>query len=175
MPDLENITIQHGIISWYQSDTMGIYCGCNCYFDYSVTIDSLNPGNYTAMIYSVYFSDTTFSGASNFTIASHVQCDNNIQMSSDASICHLPTLIRDIPKDNLIILNGSDYITVSTSSDEKILKISLISITGKEVYRTESESFTELLIPVESLTKGIHILTIVTDSGRYTRKIPVFR
>jgi hypothetical protein len=174
-PDLENLVLSGNTLSWYQTDTMGVYCGCECFFDYSVTIDSLNPGNYSAMVYSVYMSDTIFEGSVDFTISSQIECDQSILLSSIASICHEPISTEDISKEDFVVQVSPGYITISSTPEERILKITLYSISGQVVNCKMAGSNTEAIVHVGSLPEGVYIMSLLTINGQYIRKIPVFR
>ena len=175
LPDLENLVLSGNTISWYQTDTMGVYCGCECFFDYSVTIDSLNPGNYSAMVYSVYMSDTIFEGSVDFTISSQIECDQNLLLSSIASICHESTSTEDVSTEEFVVQVSPDYISVSSTPEERILKIKLYSISGQDVNCKVSGSNTEAIVHISSLPEGVYIMSLITINGQYTRKIPLFR
>lgn len=175
LPDLENIVLSENTISWYQTDSMGMVCGCECLFDYSVTIDSLNSGSYTAMVYSVYLSDTTFEGSVDFVITNQVQCDHNFLLSSIAGICHQSTSTEDILSDNFNVLINAGNILVSTLPSTKILEIALYNISGQIVRGIVSDSHTEAIIQIGNLHDGIYVISLITHNGQFTRKIAVLR
>ena len=127
------------------------------------------------MVYSVYFSDTTFEGSVDFTISSQIACDQNILLSSIASICHEPTSTEDISTEDFVVLVSPDYITVSSTPEEGILKITLFGISGQGVNCKVSGSNTEAIVHIGSLPEGVYIMSLLTINGQYTRKIPVFR
>ncbi len=175
LPDLENVVLNGNTLSWYQTDTGGIACGCECFFDYSVTIDSLNPGDYIAMVYSVYFSDTIFEGSVDFNISSQIACDQNLLLSSIASICHESTSTEDISTGDFVVQVSPDFVTVSSTPEERILKIALYGISGQVVNCKVSGSNTEAIVHVSSLPEGIYIMSLLTINGQYTRKILISR
>jgi hypothetical protein len=65
---MEVTFLSNDTLIWLQRDT-GSYYACECNFNFSVTIDSLKPGNYVAKIYSKDLGwDTCYIGSLSFTI-----------------------------------------------------------------------------------------------------------
>lgn len=169
LPNLENAYLQDGNLKWYQVDVSGEVYGCECLFDYSVSIDSLNPGTYNVGVYYVYFSDTIFEGTTSFTIESQYPCDNVLELSSYAGTCQVA--VKEIPTDNLVIMNTSDVLSISLHSTEKITRASLSNISGQKIYAKSYTSGNEIHIPTSSFKPGIYVISIITNSGQYNRKI----
>lgn len=173
LPNLENLYVHDGVINWYQVDVSGMVFGCECLFDYSISIDSLNPGTYNVGVYYVYFSDTTFEGTTSFTVESQFLCDDVLELSSYAGTCEVA--VDKIPTENLFIMNSDDAISISLNSNEKITKASISNISGKTIFSKDYSSAAEIYIPTGSFQWGIYIVSIITNSGQYNRKIVLGR
>ncbi len=173
-PNLENLEIDANVIKWYQVDTLGLIAGCDCFFDYSVTIDSLNPGAYDVGVYYVYMSDTTFEGTTSFTIENQYSCDSVVELSSYASSCHFVD-VKEIPDETITITNTTEVLSITMNSNEKIINASLLNISGQNVYVMSYLSGSEIKIPISTLKSGIYIVSVSTNSGQYNRKVVLRR
>jgi hypothetical protein len=178
-PLLENITMENdSVLSWYQVDTTGIYYGCMCFFDYSITIDSLNPGNYTVLVYSAYnlgaspSSDTTYQGSAIFTIEEQANCDNILQLSSIVGICHeYDGLKEKIPlKEEYIISTNIDRITITILGTRRINKAVISNLSGQKIFQECYSSESEIQIPTTSIEKGIYIISLFDSDNRLVNK-----
>ncbi|MGA2822533.1 MAG: T9SS type A sorting domain-containing protein [Bacteroidales bacterium] len=104
-------------ITWLQVD-WGMNYGCECIYNYSVTVDSLNAGNYVAAVYYTYVHnnwiydsitgtgyythipcDTTYQGSTTFTILS-VSSNPPFKSDSFASNCLLSSIENPIINEN---------------------------------------------------------------------------
>lgn len=102
----QQISIHGDTITWLQVD-FGFSYGCTCFFNYSVTIDSLPDGDYTAMVWYTLVSnalvfdsttgtwgyshvprDTTYAGTTVFSISGGI-ISTPVHSSSYASACLL--------------------------------------------------------------------------------------
>lgn len=175
-PGLEHITINDYIINWYQVDSIGILYRCMCFFDYSVTIGPLNPGNYTVFVYSVYtstgLSDSTYEGSAFFTIEGQYRGDSIIQLTSHASECQGSILPAD---DQYIIENNSSGLSVICIGSGKIIKVELTNLSGQGVLRKAYNSESEILLPISALKKGLYIISLYdTNNTKVNRKVAIF-
>jgi hypothetical protein len=179
-PGLEHITINDSIINWYQVDTIGMFFGCRCWFDYSVNIDSLNPGTYTVFVYSCYnspsWSDSTYEGSTQFTIEGpQTKCDSILHLSSTATPCHEYTALKFIqPVDEQYSIKyNTDKLSVVTKGP-KIIKVILSNLSGQEVIGVKYNSATEIQLSISSLKKGVYIISLFDNYNiRVNRKLAI--
>ena len=168
-PGLKHVIITDSIINWYQVDTLGIFYGCFCYFDYSVNIDSLNPGNYTANIYSAYHlpnsSDTLYQGSTTFTIEGPVIFDSIVHLTTHASACHEYNSVRnDLPfTEQFNVVSNSNGLLIENKGYGKITKIILSNLSGQEVFRKTYGQASHIQLPVSFLNKGVYIISIFDE------------
>jgi hypothetical protein len=82
-------------IDWYQIDTGQIF-GCSCWFNYSIKIDSLPVGWYTANNYYTYpiGNDTVFNGSTTFLIDSSA-VNKPVQINDSSSLCFSVESIKE--------------------------------------------------------------------------------
>jgi len=180
-PGLKHITVNDNIINWYQVDTIGIFYGCLCFFDYSVTIDSLNPGNYTAFVYSVYNAptsqDTTYEGVTSFTIFGQPECDSILQLLSHASACHEYDALKEKPaiEKKYSIISGANGLFIINKGTGKIVKVVLTNLSGQEMLRKVYEPASEIQLPASMLRKGVYIISISDNHGETeNHKVAIF-
>lgn len=180
-PGLKHITIDDSIIKWYQVDTIGIFYGCLCFFDYSVTIDSLNPGSYTALVYSVYhtpdWSDTTYEGITTFTIIGQPECDSIVQLSSFASACHEYDGLKENRPLGLkyTIICNANGISINSKGTGRINRVAISNLSGQEVFRKIVEPAPVIQLQTPMLNKGIYIISVSDNHGvTENQKIVVF-
>lgn len=181
LPGLENVTITDSIINWYQIDTLGISYGCTCYFDYSVSIDSLNPGNYTVMVYSVfdlsYGTSTIYEGTTSFSIGGQTTCNNNFQLSSNASECHEYTGLKiDPPMDvSYVIVHNANGLSIRNKGSGKIIKVVLSNLSGQVVLKNAYSASSEIQLSASSLKKGVYVISIYDERNTIeNRKVVIF-
>lgn len=180
-PGLEHVIINDSIINWYQVDTLGIYYGCMCFFDYAVNIDSLNPGNYTVFVHSVYpvynISDTTYEGSTTFTIEGQVRCDSILQLTSYASACHVNTgLENDHPDDEqFVIVSNANVLSIGNKGSRRITKVLLSNLSGQVVLKKDYISSLEIQLSTSFLKKGIYVISIYDEHNNVeNRKVVIF-
>lgn len=168
-PDFQNIVLDGTNLYWFQVDTAGPWANCSCLFNYSVEIDSLNAGNYQAFVYSVYENDTISQGFTEFTVTGNVPCDSELVLSSYASLCLTP--VEDLSPDNVILNYQDGIITVKLTSSEKINNVTVSDLSGQIVYKTIEQAVGEIDLPVSQLRTGLYVVSIITNSGRFSRKM----
>lgn len=179
-PGLKHVVINDSVVNWYQVDTLYIFYGCMCFFDYSVSIDTLKAGTYIANVYSVYntpdIHDTSYQGSTSFTIFEQNQCDEAIKLLSTKSDCHqYNALKKQFAFEDLFKIHiGQDWFSINSVGLLSIANISLFNLSGQLVLSEKFDFATETRMSTSSLTKGIYILSI-TDQQKniYYKKIPV--
>ena len=75
-------------ITVMEVELTGPWANCNCYFDLSVTIGTLEAGYYTVDIFSSYSGDTLYWGSTSFTINGISYRDSLFVISQYQSDCY---------------------------------------------------------------------------------------
>lgn len=172
-PSLDNITLNKEVINWFQVDTLNESQRCNCTFNYQIEIDFLNSGDYTVNVYSVYLSDTTFEGTTNFTIGSSVKSSSVVQYKTFASGCLTYIDDDDNADNNLSYKLYYDYLFFFHQY-LKIRKVSILNMSGMPINQLSGNS-NDITLPIEFLKNGVYLAVIETDEGQITLKISIFR
>jgi hypothetical protein len=132
-------------ITWLQVDRGASY-GCDCLFNYLVTLDSLNPGIYTVVVYfteSCFAGfdsswnyiwvpcDTTFEGATTFTIQDHLAA-NPVKTGDSASWCLIDRIIEH-PKDKTVPYPNPTFNIINIPFTGRLESVELSDIMGHTV------------------------------------------
>jgi len=144
---------------WMQRD-VGEAAGCLCYFNLSMTIDSLKPGNYIAKTYYTlpYMGDTCYIGSVPFIITKQNSYLSPFLMNQEQSQCFIMGVSNknnDIDNSIKIYPNPTDdYLHVVTDlNGEKLIRIS--SLENKYVFELKSNA-NENIIDLHNLPKMIY-------------------
>lgn len=164
---VNNVVVNDNILQWFQVDTIHDYQRCYCNFNYSLEIDSLGTGDYTAYLYSVDIFDTTYLGSATFSIYTSFSHLNGLKLASYASPC-----LSD-PGEELNV-NVNRYAIEFYHSNETINKISFITMSGFTIYTEQCHS-KSCEIPVCSLKDGIYVAQVFTEKGYFNKKIVIVR
>jgi hypothetical protein len=166
-PIPNNVVLNDHVIDWYKIDTTGQIALCLCYFNYSVNIDSLQPGDYTVNVYSAIISpytspDSVYEGSTHFTISGPYQCDNLLELSSYIGPCHQYDGIRNQNKtdDNYTISQNAEGLSISGRGTDRIGIVKLSNLSGQEVLKNYYDAASSVYISTNSLSKGFYIVTI---------------
>jgi len=179
-PFLENVAfINDTTIEWYQTDTIGTIYGCGCFFDYSVTLDSLQPGHYLVNVFSVYDLPegiySTFEGTTSFIIEQQIECDSIIALTSYASLCHEYTGVSEkIINDDFhhySVISDQTGISIISNDGRMIEKVVINDLSGRLVYQSTGNPTAVLKV---ALSRGFYLVSIFNSGGyRLTMKTMV--
>ncbi len=180
-PGLNNITMNDSVINWYQYDTLYIIYGCMCFFDYMVSIDSLNPGTYTVDVYSGYVLPSGtyphYEGSTTFVIGAPAGCDSILKLSSSASLCHpFNSLRKPEPyEERYSVLYKSDMLIITNKGSGVIAKVVLSNLAGQEVLRKVCNTASDVQLSTSFVKKGVYIISLFDDHGAIeNHKVVVF-
>lgn len=180
-PIPDNVAINGNLIDWYLVDTIGMIAVCECYFNFSLDIDSLSPGDYTVNLYSAILSpftpDTSYGGSIHFTITAPHQCDNSFQLASVNGPCHEYDGIKKHPgnRDQYSISQYPGGLSVAGKGAAKISRVVMSNLSGQEVLTGEYDSLPEIRLSTTALGKGFYIITIYDNSRKVmNRKVAIF-
>lgn len=162
---VNNLVVSDNILRWYQVDTINDLARCDCNFNYSLEIDSLVSGNYDAHLFSVALFDTTYLGSASFSIYTSVSKLKGLKLASYSSPC------ISYP-DAQLNVNINRYSIEFYHSAERIREVRFFNISGNPVY-SEKVNSTFCEIPVSSLKNGIYIAEVLTEKGRFNKKIVI--
>lgn len=175
-PMLENIIfINDTTFEWHQIDTIGTFYGCTCFFDYSVSLDSLRPGHYMVNVFSVYDLPegiySTFEGTTSFIIEQPIECDSIIALTSYASLCHEYTGVSEkVINDDLnhySVISDQTGISIQSNDGRMIEKIVINDLFGRLVYQSAGNPVSMLRV---GLSRGFYLVSIF-NSGGYRKTI----
>jgi hypothetical protein len=154
-------------LGWYQDEQFG-GAFCDCIFDLSVTLDSLNPGNYyvKTSYESVYTADTVYIGLISFTITEQNSFDSYGVTDAYQSECYTVGInSQDQPENNLltVIPNPSnDKITISAPATTGNSQLSIFNISGKYVIEMQLTN-TETQIDISALPRGVYFVRVQNE------------
>ncbi|HSN50585.1 MAG TPA: hypothetical protein VLR52_05085 [Bacteroidales bacterium] len=171
---VHNIVIIDHTINWYMTDTTGIFCGCMCFFDYSVTIDTLDAGDYTVHIWEAYdipgFDTIYYQGSTIFSINLPAQPIAHTY-SSTGTDCHNVVILDASAKREFThyfsLINRENQITLQAKGTEKINAVRLTDLSGKELFSRKYYSEDKVSVSFPS-ARGIFFISI---NGRWHEKI----
>jgi hypothetical protein len=175
-PIPNNLLINEHVIDWYKVDTTGQIAMCLCYFNYSVSIDSLPPGDYTVNVYSAIISpmtpDSVFEGSAHFTIDGPYQCDNSFGLSSINGPCHEYDGIKkhNGGDDDYILSQNKEGLHIGARGSSSIGMVILSNIAGREILRNYYNSAGEVYVSTIGLSKGYYIVTISDGQKKKTNR-----
>jgi hypothetical protein len=152
---------------WLQHD-LGGQAACNCYFDLSVTIDSLQTGTYTTDVYYTYpyNGDTIYIGSISFTINDPIPYYSPAVKNQSQSPCGGWTGISSEK-------NPSD-ILLKIYPNPTDVKISIDSKEGGNlfIFNSQGHQFLqqEITVPtttidVSILPSGVYVVKLVGEKG----------
>ena len=164
---MELFDLGNNQLVWLQHD-LGGQAVCNCYFDLSVTIDSLQAGTYTTNVYYTYpyYGDTIYIGSISFTINDPIPYYSPTVQNQSQSPC-----------------GGWTGMSSENNPSDKLQKIypnptdGMITIDSKEggnlfIFNSQGYQFLQLkitepitTIDVSTLPSGIYIAKLVGEKG----------
>jgi hypothetical protein len=164
-------------IIWLQSDT-GSVAGCLCYFNLSVTIDSLHTGHYFLKAYfeSLEGDTTCFIGFIEFDITKQNTYSSHKIINQGQSDC-FPVGINESQKngnqDLFIYPNPtSDFINILTK-DNSNKEIHIFDIKGHKISRFQSNEKTNT-IDVSDFPPGIYFIKVLSNKQIHNAKFCKF-
>jgi hypothetical protein len=160
-----HVYLQHDTLFWYQVDT-GATAVCLCTFSFSVTVDSLAPGSYIAMVYDVTCPDcpppapdTVFEGSTTFVITEPLAQQAMYMASQYQSDCTpYSSLDENQLTSRFTVINGPAGGTVRiTTTGTGTMTIRLIDLRGvlHTTIRTQAPT---VECNTNGLPSGIYIL-----------------
>ncbi|MBK7174223.1 MAG: T9SS type A sorting domain-containing protein [Bacteroidales bacterium] len=173
VPALQSVYLENdSTLSWYQMDTTYIWCGCMCFFDYSISLDSLPAGEYTAHVYSGHihpvWPDTTYQGMTRFRVEVWLESDHIRQLTSQASDCHpYTTGTREQEAEPVYRWYLPDHTRLILYSEKGVggTEVSMVSLMGRQLI--EPQPFDKLMeLDISSLPRGVYIIIIREGGGK---------
>ena len=164
---MEIFSLDNNTLVWLQRDTGETYV-CLCYFNLSVTIDSLKTGSYSAMVYFTQAggSDSSYVGSVSFTITeSNSYLSPSIQNQNQS-----PCIVSGISSDNKskdvalkIYPNpAKDKITIETSGKSIETYLSVVNIEGQQLI-TRQITGPKMILDISNLPSGVYIVRMMND------------
>jgi len=173
VPALQNVyLVNDSTLSWYQMDTTNIWCGCMCFFDYSISLDSLPAGEYTAHVYSGHihptWPDTTYQGMTRFRVEAWLESDHIRQLTSQASDCHpytTGTPEKEAEPGYRWYLPDRSRLILENERNTTFIEVILLSLQGQQLL--EPKCYTgDVELDISRIPPGVHIIRIREGSGR---------
>ena len=172
---MEIFSLDNNTLVWLQRDTGETYV-CLCYFNLSVTIDSLKTGSYSAMVYFTQAggSDSSYVGSVSFTITeSNSYLSPSIQNQNQS-----PCIVSGISSDNKstdvalkIYPNpAKDKLTIETSGKSIETYLKIVNIEGQEII-TRQITGTKMILDISCLPSGVYIVRLINDRSVKTGKM----
>lgn len=172
MYSMELSSISNDTLMWLQNDT-GATAYCDCNFNYSITIDSLHPGNYAAKVYyTTSYNDTNYVGTITFTITASTAYQAPVITNIYKSSCYNVNVPNEefTAKIGLVTYpNPShDYLKITSDLEgEKLFRIYDINNRCIKVFSTIEQ---EKTIDISDLPNSIYNISVETkEKTVYTR------
>jgi hypothetical protein len=172
---MEIFNLNNNTLIWLQRDTGETYV-CLCYFNLSVTIDSLKAGSYTAMVYYTQAggSDSSYIGSVSFTITEPNTCLSQSIQNQNQSPC----IVTGIPSDNKPIDTAlkiypnpaKDKITIETSGKSIETYLSVVNSEGQQLI-TRQITELKMILDISNLPSGVYIVRLINDRSSETGKL----
>jgi len=168
MYSMELSSISNDTLVWIQNDT-GATAYCDCDFNYSITIDSLHIGNYTAKVYyTTLDNDTNYVGTVIFTItASNLFVTPKISNQYKSSCYYVNILNEAVPADIPIKIYPNPTTGKIKIMGENIKNVLIINEIGETVLNTKQTNE----IDISNFSKGIYIIKVINEKGVVTKKL----
>jgi len=165
--DMQIYPLAGDTLIWFQKELSGM-AFCDCIFNLSVTIDSLNPGNY--FVKTFYdFSDTVFVGLISFTIEEQNSFNTYIKTGEFQSACFSVSIDEGDPLQNPVSIKpnpATDEILVFSPLTTGEIICRVFDLNGS-VLKEEMTHSRETKINITELPLGIYFVR-VRDEARVT-------
>jgi hypothetical protein len=167
---MEVTQIEGDTLVWFELEqsVMGEMCTCN--FNLSVTLDSLEAGDYYAKTYFTKMpfpiGDTCYIGLISFTITEQNSFNGFVVTNSYQSDCFtvgVPT--QDQPDNDKMIFNpnpSKDKITISSSAITGNTQLSIFNVNGEKVIEMQL-TYTETQIDISTLPRGVYFVKLQNE------------
>jgi hypothetical protein len=155
-------------LGWHQ-DEQGGFALCDCTFDLSVTLDSLNPGNYyiKTSYESAYSGDTVYIGLISFTITEQnffvsygvadVYQSDCYTVGINSQDQQLNTNIKVSPNP------AKDNITISSPAITGDTQLSIFNVNGEKVIERQL-TYNETQINISALPRGVYFVRLQNET-----------
>jgi hypothetical protein len=164
---MEIFSLDNNTLVWLQRDT-GETMVCLCYFNLSVTIDSMKTGNYLAMVYYTYpdFRDSSYVGSVSFTITE----PNSYLLPSIQNQNQSPCIVTGISSDNIstdvtlkIYPNpSSNQVTIETSEISNQTYLTILNLISEELINHQITE-PKMILDISNLPSGLYIVRLMND------------
>ena len=159
------------VLYWYQTDT-GVTFGCLCFFNLSVSVDSLNPGNYTARAYYTQypdwgppFPDTVYAGSVGFTVTKPGNYAIPGWVGQEQSDCFElnPLEVAEMSREGVSVYPNpaAEFLSVTLLNDEAT-EAEIMDMRGKRLIFAKPCS-RDFCWDVSPLQSGLYILKVITS------------
>jgi hypothetical protein len=158
-------SLNNDTLIWMQTD-IGSVAYCYCYFNLSVTIDSLKPGNYSVKVYysDLVNNDTCYIGSVSFTITNPNSYLSPSIQNQEQSSCFLVGVSDEKKSGDIVIkvypnpTKGFLNIFIDLYGD-KLIRIS--DLENKSILEFISDK-NENVIDLRSLPNNMYFVTVKT-------------
>ena len=160
---MEITEIEGDTLVWFQLEQMDMWMMCNCHFNLSVTLDSLEAGNYYVKTYYTKIpfpvGDTCYIGLISFTISeqnSFVSYGVTDQYQSSCFTVGVNTI--DSPGSDRMTFTpnpANDIITISSPAITGNTQLSIFNVSGEKVMERQLTE-NETQIDISALPRGVY-------------------
>jgi hypothetical protein len=178
---MEVIQLEGDTLAWYQLDLVGWIAYCMCNYDLSVTLDSLNPGNYFVKTFFTDFpypeGDTIYIGLISFTITGQNSFAGFTQTNEYQSMCYSVGMEEEKQTSNINFSFSpnpvKDKITISSPSLTENTHLSIFNVSGEKVMEREL-NHNETQIDISALPRGVYFVKLqnekMVDVGKMVKE-----
>ena len=169
---MEVIQLEGDTLAWYEVDLVGWIAYCMCNFDLSVTLDSLNPGNYFVKTYftdgppSYPGCDTIYIGLISFTVTEQNSFASFAQTDEFQSLCYMVGVEEEKQSEgiNLSIRPNpvKDKITIFSPAITRNTLLSIFNVSGEKVMEKQLTE-TETQIDISTLQRGVYFVRVQNE------------
>jgi len=167
---MEVVQLEGDTLAWYEWEQSTTYAYCECHFNLSVTMDSLNPGNYFVKTYFTDVpypdGDTIYIGLISFTIAEQNSFNSYSFSNGFQSNCY--NWFTGVGNQNIIRrlsvypIPATDKLIISTLALENNTLLSIFNVNGEKlIERQLQENETQIII--SALPSGVYFLRLQSE------------
>lgn len=164
MYSMELSSISNDTLIWLQNDT-GATAYCDCNFNFSITVDSLHPGIYTAIVYyTTPYNDTNYVGTITFTIAASNAYQVPVITNTYKSSCYYVNVPGKefLANPGLITYPNPSHDLLKLTSDLEGVKLFRIYDINNRCVKIFSSSEYEKTINISDLPNSIYNISVET-------------